>query len=1000
MRNAKNKRYLLLVSLFSLCAMMVVSTTLQPSYNVQTVGNNEDDQQIHQLEERISSSAGSTVYEQDFDEQTDEEVPNGWVINDAPASFCKFRVSETANYDTPFLVVNDAQNGIMTWGRCTLASKVLNGNFSFDLGVWDTNDFLNTYYIILENDTGDAVITMQFDHDVPTTKFDMMIQDETIAGLNAEIVGTKQVIHRMDVVFNRGLIDFYINGSIEVSDLVYDASEISRIYIRSELSGYRGGLHLDNLILTRIRLDQPEFELMNTADIDGSFTINWTTCASATNYKLYRDTKPIDSINDLIPIYDGGNLQYAQSGLSQGHYYYALIAENATDTSQMSDEFSIYVSPDIVYHQDFNDQTDEEIPDGWTISDAPASFCKFRVSEVSYYDTPYMLINDAQSGFMTTGRHTLDSSVLNGNFSFDIAVWDTDDFLNTYYIILENDTGDAVITMQFDHDVPTTKFDMTVEGTTISGLAAEIYTKRLVIQQMDLVFNNSLIDLYINGSQQISDLTYQASEISKIYIRSELTGLRGGLHLDNMILENFTTTVSEEYPTGQPVMNSISSPDLDGSYTVSWNSVQYADTYYLFRSGSDFVDVTGLSPIYTGSSLSYDETDRPSDSSWYYAVIASNGQVNSTLADTVGVNIEYPTEKAVMDAFDSPDSDGSYEVNWSSVQYADTYYLFRSDADFTGVAGLSPIYTGSDLGYLETGRPEGEWFYAVIASNGEVNATLSDTVSVIVAYPGDAPIINDIKSPNYNGTYEVSWNDDGSATSYRLYCETEDFTSIVGLTPIYEGTDPYYNEIEKAPGQYYYAVIGITGGVQTPLSAREFVEVKNYNGSIIALENKFQTATIYDTSGNVLMRMNIDAEDDLQIRVTVYDVNPTGTSLTNAVRYYRFEAVNDGTLVGSPVLYMYYDDSGLNEAEEQSMEVYKHTGSDWENLGGVSYPDENHVLKSVGNFGLYAAVHGTEGGMPPLGGIPGYNIWYIIVSAICAVVFIKTTRKRRKINIK
>lgn len=135
------------------------------------------------------------------------------------------------------------------------------------------------------------------------------------------------------------------------------------------------------------------------------------------------------------------------------------------------------------------------------------------------------------------------------------------------------------------------------------------------------------------------------------------------------------------------------------------------------------------------------------------------------------------------------DADGSYEVNWTAVAYADTYYLFRSDSDFSNVDGMIPIYSGSDLLYNEIGRPEGDWFYAIIASNGEVNTSLSDTASITVQYPGNAPVIDDISTPNYNGTYQISWTDDGSPTSYKLYCNATDFTDVSSLTPINEDKD-------------------------------------------------------------------------------------------------------------------------------------------------------------------------------------------------------------------
>jgi hypothetical protein len=81
---------------------------------------------------------------------------------------------------------------------------------------------------------------------------------------------------------------------------------------------------------------------------------------------------------------------------------------------------------------------------------------------------------------------------------------------------------------------------------------------------------------------------------------------------------------------------------------------------------------------------------------------------------------------------DSPDDDGTFIVEWSSVENAETYLLFRQYSIINDLEGLTPIFTGQDLSYTETNLGEGTYFYCVIAINGTNWSEVSNNDMVIV----------------------------------------------------------------------------------------------------------------------------------------------------------------------------------------------------------------------------------------------------------------------------
>lgn len=91
-----------------------------------------------------------------------------------------------------------------------------------------------------------------------------------------------------------------------------------------------------------------------------------------------------------------------------------------------------------------------------------------------------------------------------------------------------------------------------------------------------------------------------------------------------------------------PVLESISpNPSTTGNITLNWNDVEYATTYYLYRSQSTITSVDGLTPIATLPTTTYEDLSLL-NGTYYYAVVASMELAESYISNVESVEVAIP----------------------------------------------------------------------------------------------------------------------------------------------------------------------------------------------------------------------------------------------------------------------------------------------------------------------------------------------------------------------
>jgi hypothetical protein len=77
---------------------------------------------------------------------------------------------------------------------------------------------------------------------------------------------------------------------------------------------------------------------------DGNIILDWDDITGATHYLIYKSPTPITSTYNLTPIANQSASTYSDSGVTDGTYYYAVRAGNATGASSPSNMKAVVVA--------------------------------------------------------------------------------------------------------------------------------------------------------------------------------------------------------------------------------------------------------------------------------------------------------------------------------------------------------------------------------------------------------------------------------------------------------------------------------------------------------------------------------------------------------------------------------------------------------------------------------------------------------------------------------
>ncbi|MFX0037489.1 MAG: FG-GAP-like repeat-containing protein [Candidatus Hermodarchaeota archaeon] len=191
-------------------------------------------------------------------------------------------------------------------------------------------------------------------------------------------------------------------------------------------------------------------------------------------------------------------------------------------------------------------------------------------------------------------------------------------------------------------------------------------------------------------------------------------------------------------PQLEPIVPSV---DTDGIIYLDWDDVDRIQSYYIFRETSFITSIDSLFPYDVAFESNY--IDIINRNGIYYYVIYP-GEYNAPISNceeiTVGIPLETPNLERVYHT-----GGGFIEVVWSEVDNATLYYVYRANSTILSVDGLTPIVTvpsdvGQNITYYNQVYETGNYFYAVVATDGYGISSPSNSLGVYVEIESGGPI--------------------------------------------------------------------------------------------------------------------------------------------------------------------------------------------------------------------------------------------------------------------
>ena len=254
------------------------------------------------------------------------------------------------------------------------------------------------------------------------------------------------------------------------------------------------------------------------------------------------------------------------------------------------------------------------------------------------------------------------------------------------------------------------------------------------------------------------------------------------------------------------LIHNTTSPDIDGTYALSWSESLDAKNYTLYQSNSAISKVnSSVNKIVEGNTNRTITFSNLAEGIYYYIVIAHNHYGNTT-SNLINITVQYPPGEFFLyhDA-DFPDKDGTVNFTWTFSQGAESYDLYINNSLYQDNITQNSYMVNN----LDTAD-----YSIVISAINEAGQRQSDEVTIYIRrIPSSFSFSTDATSPDTDGTFELMWTKSSYSIYYLIYnstafiAEINDTLSILlNFTPSLDLPTYRYNLSVLNNGTFYYRI--------------------------------------------------------------------------------------------------------------------------------------------------------------------------------------------------
>jgi fibronectin type 3 domain-containing protein len=249
----------------------------------------------------------------------------------------------------------------------------------------------------------------------------------------------------------------------------------------------------------------------------------------------------------------------------------------------------------------------------------------------------------------------------------------------------------------------------------------------------------------------------------------------------------------------------------DTQVALTWSASAGASSYTVYRGASSTAST--MVAVASGvAATSFGDTGLTNGTVYYYRVRGVSGDNLSPFSASVSAKPLPPPPSASPGNFTATAGNAVVVLNWSAVEGAVGYRIFRATA---GVWDTAPIASTSRTTYRNTGLTnDTAYTYKIAAYNIGGNGPLSTEASATPLLPPPAP--TDLGANAGDAQVTLTWTAAPGAASYSVYRGTTSARKTRLTAPI---TAPPFVDTGLANGtRYFYQVTAVNGGGESPRS--------------------------------------------------------------------------------------------------------------------------------------------------------------------------------------
>ena len=211
------------------------------------------------------------------------------------------------------------------------------------------------------------------------------------------------------------------------------------------------------------------------------------------------------------------------------------------------------------------------------------------------------------------------------------------------------------------------------------------------------------------------------------------------------IITNFSWIITDG---GDLLLSSnAGNPDNDGIFSLNWTDSSGANNYSVYRHSSYITEINGsLTLLVTEITDSTLGLSGYLDGMYYFIVVAHYDQ-DDILLNCITVVVGLTTGGLALSSnAETPDNDGTFDLNWTASSGANNYSVYRHSSYITEINGSLTLLADEiiDLTLGLSGYTDGRYYFIVVARNN-YGDTFSNCISVTVLKEGFP-----IGIPSYN----------------------------------------------------------------------------------------------------------------------------------------------------------------------------------------------------------------------------------------------------------